>query len=420
MSNPMAVARSSFLASLAGVVALFNNSVNAAGFYFPEVGTPSSLGTGGVSNTVNIYGADAVWTNPAGMTALEEDRIFAGLQVLAPKIEFSSSVADKGGKDGGNSGETALIPSFFYAKKFSERLYAGFSITVPIGGGVDYGDDFVGRYETISAYLEGIALSPSIGYEVNDAFSVGAGISFVYTLFEQDIAINPELAPTINGEDGKLKIEDADDWGYQPFIGATYKLSDQILIGLVYRAEMEVDLEGDVKYENLGEHTSLVDKVDVAWDNPQTLEAGLSYKFNQLKTLFFNAGWQDWSAFSNNELAFVGAGVAVLERNWKDTWHAGVGFSHLEEREGYSLGLSYESSPVDDEDRTFDLPVDDLYRLSASYSWNSLHKFDYSIGASLMVFGDTKIDNTVQGVRVKGDFDDNYLLFLGATMRYVF
>lgn len=37
-----------------------------------------------------------------------------------------------------------------------------------------------------------------------------------------------------------------------------------------------------------------------------------------------------------------------------------------------------------------------------------------------MMFGDTKIDNTVQGVRVKGDFDNNYLLFLGGTLRYVF
>ena len=81
----------------------------------------------------------------------------------------------------------------------------------------------------------------------------------------------------------------------------------------------------------------------------------------------------------------------------------------------------HDGCPVsDDDDRTFDLPVDELYRFSASYSWTGGRRLDYSLGGSLTVFGDTKIDNTVQGVRVKGDFDSNYLLFLGGTLRYVY
>ena len=138
------------------------------------------------------------------------------------------------------------------------------------------------------------------------------------------------------------------------------------------------------------------------------------------KTLFFNAGWQDWSEFSDNELAFTGTGVATLDRNWDDTWHPGIALVHLENRQGYSVGVSSESSPVDVYARTFDLPVDELYRFSASYSWTGRRGLDYSLGGSLMMFGDTEIDNTVQGVRVKGDFDSNYLLFLGGTFRYVF
>ena len=73
------------------------------------------------------------------------------------------------GSDGGNAGDIAGIPSFFYVKNLSERSRFGFSVTGPIGGGVDYGDDFVGRYQTISAVLVGLALSPAYGYKVNDA-----------------------------------------------------------------------------------------------------------------------------------------------------------------------------------------------------------------------------------------------------------
>jgi long-chain fatty acid transport protein len=420
MSGKPATIRSVYILVIISTTCLLAKPAAAAGFYFPEVGTPSSLGTGGVANVTNTYGADAAWTNPAGMTALDEDRIFAGLQVVLPKIEFDSSIATGGGNDGNNAGETAVIPSFFYLKKLSDRTRLGFSVTAPLGGGVDYGDDFAGRYETINAFLEGIAFSPSLGYEINEQLSVGAGVSFIYTLYEQDIAINPAFVPTVNGGDGKLKIEDADDWGYQPFLGLTYRLSDRALVGAVYRAEMDVDLEGDVKFRNLGALTPSVNGVDIRWDNPQTLEAGLSYQLTDEKTLFINAGWQDWSEFSDNELAFTGAGVATLDRNWDDTWHAGIALGHLENREGYSIGFSYESSPVDDDDRTFDLPVDELYRFSALYFWSGGRRLDYSLGGSLTVFGDTEIDNTVQGVRVKGDFDSNYLLFLGGTLRYVF
>ena len=88
MSGKLNTIRSIYVLAIVSATCLLTKPAEAAGFYFPEVGTPSSLGTGGVANVTNTYGADAAWTNPAGMTALEEDRIFAGLQVVAPKVEF--------------------------------------------------------------------------------------------------------------------------------------------------------------------------------------------------------------------------------------------------------------------------------------------------------------------------------------------
>jgi long-subunit fatty acid transport protein len=114
----------------------------------------------------------------------------------------------------------------------------------------------------------------------------------VYNLFEQDIAINPAIVPTVNGLDGQLKIEDATDWGYQPFAGMTYRFSYRALLGVVYRTEMDVELEGDVKMRNLGVPVQ-ADSIDVDWDNPQWLEAGLSYQLDDVNTLYLNVGWQE-------------------------------------------------------------------------------------------------------------------------------
>ena len=54
---------------------LWGQSVLAAGLYIPEVGTPVSVGTAGVGNPTNTGSADAAWTNPAGMTGLDDDVI---------------------------------------------------------------------------------------------------------------------------------------------------------------------------------------------------------------------------------------------------------------------------------------------------------------------------------------------------------
>jgi long-chain fatty acid transport protein len=292
-----------------------------------------------------------------------------------------------------------------------------------MGGGVDYGNNFAGRYSTTRAELGALGLSPSVAYKVNESLSVGAGVSIIYTMYEQQIALNPAVIPTVSGGDGRLDIDDADDVGYQPFFSLNYALNDDLLLGIVYRAEMDVELSGDVKVKNVAVPVG-ADSIDIDWKNPQWLEVGLRYDYTDRDTVYLNAGWQDWSVFSNNQLAFSGGmlnPVAELERDWKDTWHTGIAYSHRTGRGSiYSLGFSYESSPVDDDDRTFDLPVDEIFKFSAAYAWEGQKNLDFSVGGTLYLVGDAAIDDMSQGVRTKGEFDSNAILFLGGTLRYVF
>jgi len=138
-----------------------------AGFYLPEVGSPASLGTAGVANPTNTYSADASWTNPAGMTGIDDQQVLTGLQVAVPKIEFDvKGVESRGlrpvtGDDGGNAGIVTPIPSFFYVKPVSDDVRFGFSLTGPLGGGVDYGNRFAGRYSVQNVVLGAAAITPS-------------------------------------------------------------------------------------------------------------------------------------------------------------------------------------------------------------------------------------------------------------------
>jgi long-subunit fatty acid transport protein len=77
--------------------------------------------------------------------------------------------------------------------------------------------------------------------------------------------------------------------------------------------------------------------------------------------------------------------------------------------------LTYESSPVSDRHRTLDLPFEELYKLSFAYTWKGHKDLDFSLGSTVYLIGDARIDQTSQGVRTKGKYDTNYIVFFGGT-----
>ncbi len=411
------------------------NAALGAGFYSPSVGTPGSLGTAGVANPTNTRGADAAWTNPAGMTGIDGQHILTGAQVILPSLKFNAKDVTNNallprfrgpviGDNGGNAGDVAPVTSFFYTRPLTDRLVFGFSTTAPLGGGVDYGSDFVGRYVIRDVFLAGVAMTPALAYRISDKLSIGAGVSAIYTVMEQSIAIRQGLPdPAL---DARVKFENLSDWGFQGILGLTYAFNDRLLLGVVYRSEADTDLEGDVKFQNLrlGDPrlTALLPtSVKISWNNPQWLEAGLRYRLDDKTQLYFNLGWQDWSRFSNNVLSFRDDQVLKLDRNWNDTWHAGIAAVRaLNDRSLVSLGLAYESSPVKDADRTLDFPVDEQWKLSASYAWKYSDRLAFSLGGTLAFVGNAPVEQTAQRVTVRGDYDTNVIAILGATLRYEF
>lgn len=404
----------------AGVLLGFSQQVSAGAFYITEIGTPGSLGTAGAANPTNTFSADSSWTNPAGMTGLDHDEVLGGVQAVLPKINFDADIAEKGGGNGGQVGIRSAIPSLFAVKKLSDRSRFGFSVVAPMGGGTDYGDQFVGRYGATRVILSGVGLSPSFAYRVNDSLSLGAGVSALYSRFNERIAINQGPFP-----DGRVTFDDLDDWGVQGFAGLTLKVTDRALLGLVYRSKADINLEGDVRFNNLVVIPKpLADNVKLSWDNPQVVRVGVRYDLTDKTFLVADADWEDWSEFSKNQLAFEGGAlnpVATLDRNWRDTWHVGAGVLHQTRGgNGFSLGASYDSSPVRDRDRTIDLPMDEQWKFSAAYGREGKGNWSYALGATLMYGGDAKTDQTAQGVRFKGDFSNNFILFAGGTLRYVF
>jgi long-subunit fatty acid transport protein len=136
--------RETFHAALVATLLGVTHSALGAGFYSPSIGTPASLGTAGVANPTNTRRADAAWTNPAGMTGIEQQEILTGALVFLPSMKFDVKTARNDavlprlqgpviGDSGGNAGEVAPVTSFFDVRPLSERARFGFSVTAPLG-----------------------------------------------------------------------------------------------------------------------------------------------------------------------------------------------------------------------------------------------------------------------------------------------
>ena len=270
------------------------------------------------------------------------------------------------------------------------------------------------------------ALSPSLAYRLTDRLSLGGGVSAIYTHFEETIAINNNTVPApVTLPDSKVKLENMDDWSWQPFMGLTFQATDRLLLGAVYRGKSDINLKGDLNIRSwqLPIPQPTANSAKLQWDNPQLVEVGLRYRLGDEWHLMANADWEEWSEFSDNYLSVQGGVLnpeAALDREWKDTWHVGVAAAHHTGDRVYSIGASYDSSPVSDGKRTIDLPMDEQFKLSAGMGLQGTERLSYALGATLMCGGEGKVDQTAQGVRFKGKFDTNLILFVGGSVRYVF
>ncbi len=396
----------------------------AGALYLTQIATPGSDGTAGVSNVTNTFDASCAFTNPAGMTGLKRDQVLVGNQLLIPSLRFDSSIAEAGGSDGGNAGFVSIIPSMYGVKVLSDQWRLGLSVVAPLGGGVDYGRDFVGRYQANRSVLTGLGITPSVAYKINDRLSIGMGVSAIYTVLDLDLSVNqPGNLP-----DGEVNIDKIDDWSWQGVFGITYQLTDRALVGLEYRTKSEIELEGDLGFKNIqvppvNELTSKLNKAEVDFDYAEVYRIGLRYDLTPNMKLFFDADYETWSDFSDNLIAVSGGDVIkvqAIDRDWLDTYHAGAGMVYRCGKNLYGCGVAYDSSPVRDRHRTADLPADRQLKLGTAFGRQHRDNLWFGFAGSFTYLGKGRMDQVAQGSRFKGKFSTNFLAFLSASLVYRF
>jgi long-chain fatty acid transport protein len=418
-----------FLLIKALIGLVFSTPAWAGGLALYELGTPD-VGTAAAGWSARAQDASTAFTNPAGMTRLEKSQMLAGVQPLYVNAKFDTDSSTFGGGDGGNAGGWVPAAGLYYVHDVTQEWKLGLAAASYFGLGLDYNDDWAGRYYVTKAELLTFGVSPTVAYQVNNWLSIGAGPTIVYGSLEQKAAINNAVAEGVPFRDGSVEAED-DDFGFGGIFGVLVEPREDTRFGVTYLTEVELEFKDAVTLKNLGPTLSGLlagvrgTRVDLELTIPQMLMVSGYHELTPNLAIMANLGWQEWSEFGETQVTVRTEDPTRLtqDRNFKDTWHVALGGQYrFLEKWLWSVGFAYDSSPVNKKDRTPDLPLDRQIRYATGlqYDWGE----NITLGAAYEYLdaGKAKIDQqggALQG-DLKGDYKSNEIHFINLNLIWRF
>lgn len=342
-------------------------------------------------------------SNPAGLTELKGTQISANGQLILGDMRFSRDSNNQfNGNEGGNALQYLPGASFFVSHQIDDRSAIGFGMYGNFGLALDYDDDWAGRYFNQEAAIIGVSFQPTLAHKFTDDLSIGIGPRIMYGYYRNETAINNNLLGLRDSSDGQLEYKDT-DVGAGINLGLLYRVSERTRIGLAYTSKIDLEFKDSPsvrKVDNPIINAALrrldVDSLELDMSVPQTVLLSVAQDLDPQWKLLGSLGWQDWSEFGEIgvEVDANAADVSrTANRQYKDTWHASIGTQYqATPRLRWSVGLGYDSSAVEDKDRTVDNPMGDAWRVATGINYQIEDGLDLHAAYTLVWLGDMDVD----------------------------
>ena len=388
-------------------------AAQAAGFALIEQ-SASSMGNAFAGGGAAAEDASTIYFNPAGMTYIEGTQLVGALHLIKPNAEFNGTISPLGkpvGGNGGDAGDLAFVPNFYFKTDFNDSVKLGVGVNAPFGLKTEYDSTWKGRFHAIKSEVKTININPALAFKVNDQLSVGAGVSAMWAQAELTNAVN------FGGfGEGSSKVK-GDDWGFGFNLGAIYQLTSDTRISTAYRSKINQNIEGDVTF-NLP-NPALVGAapngaISASITLPENLSLSAFSKLNDKWDVMGDITWTRWSQFK--ELKIVRSNGAVLggvatPENWDNTLRYSIGANyHYSDAIKLRAGLAYDEEAISDEFRTARIPGNDRKWLALGANWKVMPNSSIDVGYSHLFISDARIDssknevNPAKGV-LKGSYD---------------
>ncbi|MEO3723420.1 OmpP1/FadL family transporter [Pseudomonas syringae] len=413
-------------------VGLLSSNAQAGGILIYEAGQEGN-GLANAGAAALATDPSVLMSNPAGLTELKGTQISANGQLILGDMRFSRDSNNQfDGNEGGNALQYLPGASFFVSHQIDERSAVSFGMYGNFGLALDYDDDWAGRYFNQEAAVIGVSFQPTLAHKFTDDLSIGIGPRIMYAYYRNETAINNNLLGLRDSPDGQLEYKDT-DVGAGINLGLLYRLSERTQIGLAYTSKIDLEFKDSPsvrKVDNPIINAALrrldVDSLELDMSVPQTVLLSVAHDLSPQWKLLGSLGWQDWSQFGEIGVEVDANATDVTrtaDRKYKDTWHASMGAQYqMTPRLRWSMGLGYDSSAVDDKDRTVDNPMGEAWRLATGVNYQIDEGLDVHAAYTLVWLGDMDVEQTKSrsGETLSGTYRNAALHIIGggATWRF--
>jgi long-chain fatty acid transport protein len=283
----------------------------------------------------------AIYYNPGGVGYLDGHQVRLGLYGLNLQVEYEGQFE--------NDRDLHGIPQFFYTYG-PEKLPLAFGLGVysPYGLSAEWPEDTGFRTVGTEGSLRYWTFNPVVAWRVVPSLSIAAGLTVNYASTELEQGLSP-----IPGNDYFRFEGDGTDLGFNA--GVLWQPHPKLSFGAAYRSATEVEFEGTADTVVINPVPPFLPAMNVqldaraAFQFPQNVVLGVSYRPTPDWNFEFNADWTDWNQLNSLVVVQEGGPTAETLFNWESSWYYEVGATRrLGEHWRVSAGYIFNENSVPD------------------------------------------------------------------------
>lgn len=407
--------------------------VLAQGFFVGDNGAaPAGMGGAGVAYPEDL--ATAIY-NPAGLVRVDD-----GIQGNLALIHFThgkyyrlpDSVNGYQKYEAEELEQKTYIGAPFLAVSDNlgtENFKFAFSTHLEFGSKLDFDDDGVQRYMMKEVELLVLNQNFSLGWAVNDRFSVGGSLVWASAKVREDIdldlanLLDPNALPSEKQENRIPTQVSLEDDGFGANVGFLYQDGD-FKLGMHYQSAIMLKMDGDVTTDLRYIPQAVKDLIGVPGDSlelgatmdlklPQYVRLGGSYKPMDKLWLTGEFMWIDWSTLKAFDVRLAPNAInvtqKVIERNWDDgiAFKVGADFK-ANKRNSYRAGLFYVDAPTKRQYIQLDIPDNNRWGVTMAWAHDMKGPLGFDIAYIHQFLKDWHIEDSKQNPPVNGDIEVNF------------
>ncbi len=372
----------------------------AAGFQLAEY-SATGLGRAYAGEAAMADNASAQWRNPAMLTYLEGTQVSAGAIYVNPNVDVEGTVNHAQlGKTHASSNDfahDAVIPNFYLSHQLNEQMALGFALGTNYGMETDLGTEFAASHFGNQASVISKEANLNIAYQILPQLSIGGGVRYVMgeghfgaTAPAKNLIRHPVTNNVMTLPKGTtLKYMEGEDnsWGWQ--VGSAGQINQDHRVGFAYKSEVVMDFEGHAEGVSYGSYKPGMMSVTL----PATAELASFHQLNDQWAIHASINWTDWSSFKELPAVFPEKSDLIKSENWEDNYRFALGTTYqYDAKLALRAGVAYDTSAVDDKNRTATIPETDRTWVSVGGSYVATPQLTLDAGFTYIFAKDATIN----------------------------